>query len=87
LLSGAPEVYHALDVRLVGQYDVYTVMYNRQQRRLPMDRISDDSTSQSPAVVLRAGLRQAHLERIGGEALDGSGFENETSEPDFDEWE
>jgi hypothetical protein len=52
-----------------------------------MDRAPDDSTSQAPAMVLRAGLRQARLERLGGEALDGSGFENEIAESDFDEWE
>lgn len=52
-----------------------------------MDRTPDDGAPQSPAMVLRAGLRQARLERIGGEALDGSGFENELAEPDFDEWE
>lgn len=52
-----------------------------------MDRTPDDSTFQSPAMVLRAGLRQARLETLGGEALDGSGFENEIAEPDFDEWE
>jgi hypothetical protein len=52
-----------------------------------MDRTPDDSAPQSPAMALRAGLRQARLERLGGEALDGSGFENEIAEPDFDEWE
>jgi hypothetical protein len=52
-----------------------------------MDRTIDDSTPQSPATVLRAGLRQACLERLGGEALDGSGFENEIAKPDFDEQE
>lgn len=52
-----------------------------------MDRTADDSTPQSPAMVLRAGLRQARLDRLGGEALDGSGFENEIAEPTFDEWE
>jgi hypothetical protein len=52
-----------------------------------MDQTPDDSTPQSPATVLRAGLRQARLERLGGEALDGSSFENEIAEPDFDEQE
>jgi len=36
-------------------------------------------------MVLRAGLRQARLDELGGEALDNSGFENETPEPGF--WE
>ena len=52
-----------------------------------MDRTPNESTSQSPAMVLRAGLRQARLEKLGGEALDDSGFENEEAEPDFNEWE
>ena len=52
-----------------------------------MERTPDDSKPHSPAMVLRAGLRQARLERLGGEALDGSGFENEIAEPGFDEWE
>lgn len=52
-----------------------------------MDRTPNDSTFQPPAMVLRACLRQARLDRLGGEALDGSGFENEPAEPDFDEWE
>jgi hypothetical protein len=52
-----------------------------------MERTPDDSKSDSPAMILRAGLRQARLERLGGEALDGSGFENEIAEADFDEWE
>jgi hypothetical protein len=52
-----------------------------------MERTPDDSKPHLPAMVLRAGLRQARLERLGGEALDGSGFENEIAEPDFDEWE
>ena len=52
-----------------------------------MERTTDESQPRSPAMVLRAGLRQARLERLGGEALDGSGFENEQAEPDFDEWE
>jgi hypothetical protein len=38
-------------------------------------------------MVLRAGLREARLERLGGEALDGSGFEKELAEPNFYEWE
>lgn len=52
-----------------------------------MERTPDDSKPHSPAMVLPAGLRQTRLERIGGEALDGSGFENEIVEPDFEEWE
>jgi hypothetical protein len=52
-----------------------------------MDRTPDDSTSQSPAMILRAGLRQARLEELGGEPLANSGFENELAEPDFDESE
>jgi hypothetical protein len=52
-----------------------------------MERTPDDRKSDSPAMVLRVGLRQARLERLGGEALDGSGFEDEIAEPDFDEWE
>jgi hypothetical protein len=52
-----------------------------------MDRTPDDSTPQSPAMALRAGLRQARLERLDGQALNGSGLENEIAEPNFDEWE
>jgi hypothetical protein len=52
-----------------------------------MDRTPDDSTPQSLAMALRAGLRQARLERLDGQALNCSGFENEIAEPDFDEWE
>jgi hypothetical protein len=53
-----------------------------------MDRTPDEEiTTQSPAMILRAGLRQARLEELGGEALDGSGFENELAEPDFNQSE
>jgi hypothetical protein len=48
-----------------------------------MDRTPNESMSQLPAMVLRAGLRQARLEELGGKALDGPGFENEIAEPDF----
>jgi hypothetical protein len=33
---------------------------------------------ESPAMILRAGLRQAYLDAIGGELLDGSAFETES---------
>ena len=42
---------------------------------------------ESPAMILRAGVRQAHLEEIGGEPLDGSGFETEIPEPGYEERE
>ena len=83
---GRAEVYQPLDTWPLKYYDVYAVMYNTQGRQL-MERTPDDSKSDSPAMILRAGLRQARLERLGGEALDGSGFENEIAEADFDEWE
>ena len=41
---------------------------------------------QSPAMLLRAGLRQARLDAIGGEPLDGS-FEAEVPEPGYEERE
>ncbi len=52
-----------------------------------MNRTPNENTPQSPAMILRAGLRQARLEELGGEALDGSGFENEIAEPNFYESE
>ena len=52
-----------------------------------MKSSTENSMSQSPAMILRAGLRQARLEELGGDALDGSGFENEIAEADFEESE
>jgi hypothetical protein len=53
--------------------------------------MTDDSPGnnrpESPAMILRAGLRQAHLDAIGGEPLDGSGFETEIPEPGYEERE
>lgn len=42
---------------------------------------------QPPAMIIRSTLRQARLEALGGEPLDGSGFEDEQPEPDFDQSE
>ena len=41
----------------------------------------------SRAMLVRAGLRQARLDAIGGEPLDGSGFEAEGPEPGYEERE
>jgi hypothetical protein len=53
--------------------------------------MSDDNPRnnrpQSPAMLGRAGLGQARLDAIGGEPLDGSGFEAEVPEPGFEEKE
>jgi len=53
--------------------------------------MSDDNPRndrpQSPAMLVRAGLRQARLDAIGGEPLDGSGFEAEGPEPGYEERE
>jgi len=46
-----------------------------------------DRLSQTPALIIRSTLRQARLEALGGEPLDGSGFEEEQPEPDFDQSE
>lgn len=46
-----------------------------------------DDNSASPAALLRTALRQERLKELGGEALDGSGFEHETPEPYFEESE
>lgn len=48
-----------------------------------MQPANDPGFSASPAALLRTALRQERLNELGGEALDGSGFENETPEPDF----
>ena len=45
------------------------------------------SRPESPAMILRAELRQAHLDAIGGEPLHGSGFETEIPEPGYKERE
>jgi hypothetical protein len=42
---------------------------------------------ESTAMILRAGVRQARLGAIGGEPLDGSGFETEIPEPGYEERE
>jgi hypothetical protein len=47
----------------------------------------NDRLAQSPAMILRSTLQQARLEALGGEPLDGSGFEDEHPEPDFDQSE
>ena len=53
--------------------------------------MSDDNPRtnwpQSPALLVRAGLRQVRLDAIGGEPLDGSGFEAEVPEPGYEERE
>ena len=53
--------------------------------------MSDDNPTnnrpQSPVVIRRPGLRQARLDAIGGEPLDGSGFEAEVPEPGYEERE
>ena len=46
-----------------------------------------DRLPQTPAMILRSTLRQARLEALGGEPLNGSGFEDEHPEPDFDQSE
>ena len=46
-----------------------------------------DDNSPSPAALLRTALREERLNELGGEALDGSGFEREIPEPDFAESE
>jgi hypothetical protein len=52
------------------------------------DLMSDDNPRtnrpQSPAMLVRAGLRQARLDAIGGEPLDGSDFEAEVPEPGYE---
>jgi hypothetical protein len=48
---------------------------------------SNDRLPQPPALIIRSTLRQARLEALGGEPLDGSGFEDEQPEPDFDQSE
>jgi hypothetical protein len=48
---------------------------------------SKDLMPQPPAMILRSTLRQARLEALGGQPLDGSGFEDEHPEPDFDQSE
>ena len=51
-------------------------------------QLTDDSTlSPSPAALLRTALREERLNELGGEALDGSGFERETPDPDFEQSE
>jgi hypothetical protein len=53
------------------------MIHNDSNARLP----------QPPAMIIRSTLRQARLEALGGEPLDGSGFEEEHPEPDFDQSE
>jgi hypothetical protein len=53
------------------------MIHNHPKDRLP----------QAPAIIIRSTLRQARLEALGGEPLDGSGFEDEQPEPDFDQSE
>jgi hypothetical protein len=53
------------------------MIHNNPKDRLP----------QPPALIIRSTLRQARLEALGGEPLDGSGFEDEQPEPDFDQSE
>jgi len=52
-----------------------------------MQQDNDSALSPSPAALLRSALRQERLNELGGEALDGSGFEHETPEPDFEQSE
>jgi hypothetical protein len=53
------------------------MIHNNPKDRLP----------QQPAMIIRSTLRQAQLEALGGEPLDGSGFDDEQPEPDFDQSE
>ncbi len=57
------------------------------QKRHTMQQTDDSTLSPSPAALLRSALRHERLKELGGEALDGSGFEHETPEPDFDQSE
>jgi hypothetical protein len=52
-----------------------------------MQQDNDSALSPSPAALLRSALRQERLNELGGEALDGSGFERETPDPDFEQSE
>ena len=52
-----------------------------------MQQADNSTLSPSPAALLRTALRQERLNQLGGEALDGSGFEHETPEPDFEQSE
>lgn len=52
-----------------------------------MQQADDTTLSPSPTALLRTALRQERLNQLGGEALDGSGFEHETPEPDFEQSE
>jgi hypothetical protein len=53
--------------------------------------MSDDNPRnnqpQSPTMHVRAALGQARLDAIGGEPLDGSGFESEVPESGYEERE
>ena len=57
------------------------------RKRHTMQQDDDSTLSPSPAALLRGALRQERLNELGGEALDGSGFERETPEPDFEQSE
>ena len=57
------------------------------EKRHHMQQTDDSTHFQSPAGLLRTALRQERLNELGGEALDGSGFEHETPEPDFEQSE
>jgi hypothetical protein len=57
------------------------------QKRHTMQQADNSTLSPSPAALLRTALRQERLNQLGGEALDGSGFEHETPEPDFEQSE
>jgi hypothetical protein len=68
------------------------MMYNHhnvanEQERHPMQQADNLMLSPSSAALLRTALRQERLNQLGGEALDGSGFERETPEPDFEQSE
>jgi hypothetical protein len=52
-----------------------------------MSHAFEQSQAPSPAAILRQAFQQARLDQLGGEPLDQSGFENETTEPDFNESE
>ena len=57
------------------------------RKRHTMQQDNDSALSPTPAALLRSALRQERLNELGGEALDGSGFEHETPEPDFEQSE
>lgn len=51
------------------------------------DNNPTNNRPQSTAMLVHAALGQARLDAIGGEPLDGSGFEAEVPEPGYEERE